>query len=218
MRLIYTRLFLFLPAAVLASGHSISSSNEPRPITGQERVRWVFTSTLGPTSLLGASVGAGLGTWENVPRPYGPHWDGFAKRVGVNVAGSATSHTIEAGLGAAWGEDPRYARAAEGPFKNRLGHVFRMVYMAKDRDGDLRPAYARFAAIPASNFISNTWRSGHDATAGRALSRTAFGFLGRLSGNAFKEFWPDIGGRFFRKNNSADNDLKKAGVRESRAN
>jgi hypothetical protein len=207
-----------MSTSMLSFGQSIvSSSDEAKPITGQERVRWVFQSTLGPTSLLGASIGAGINTWENVPASYGPHWEGFAKRTAINVSGSATSNTIEAGLGAAWGEDPRYSRAAEGPFKSRVWNVVHMTYMAKNRDGELRPAYARFVAIPASNFISNAWRAGDDATVERALSRTAFGFLGRLSGNAFSEFWPDVRGRFFRRNHSADTDLKNAGVRETSA-
>jgi hypothetical protein len=210
-------LLVVLSGASLTFGQtSVSTSDQTTPITPKERVRWVFDSTLGPTSLLGASVRAGISTWENVPDQYGPHWDGFAKRVGINVAGSATSNTMEAGLGAAWGEDPRYSRVG-GPFKNRLTHIFTMVYMAKNRDGELRPAYARFVAIPSSNFLSNTWRTGDDATVNAALSRTAFGFLGRLSGNAFSEFWPDLRGRMFRKH-SADKDLKNAGVRETSSN
>jgi len=99
---------------------------------------------------------------------------------------------MEAGLGSVWGEDPRYVRDGEGPFKSRLGHAMRMTFMARYRDGQLHPAYARFIAIPSTNFLSNTWRVDSDATAQRALSRTAFGFLGRLTGNVFKEFWPDV--------------------------
>ncbi len=195
---IHISLLVGMSTAMLSFGQSVvSSSDETKPITGQERVRWVFQSTLGPMSLLGASTGAGINTWENVPTSYGPHWEGFAKRTAINVSGSATSNTIEAGLGAAWGEDPRYPRAAEGPFKSRVWNVIRMTYMAKNRDGELRPAYARFVAIPSSNFISNAWRSGDDAGVDRALSRTAYGFLGRLTGNAFKEFWPDLGRRGF---------------------
>lgn len=45
-----------------------------------------------------------------------------------------------------------------------------------------------------------------DATVGRAL--------GRLSGNAFSEFWPDVRGSFLKKNRGADADLKNAGVQK----
>jgi hypothetical protein len=213
---IHISLLAGMSTAMLSFGQSVvSSSDETKPITGEERVRWVFQSTLGPTSLLGASMGAGINTWKDIPESYGPHWDGFARRTAINVSGSATSNTIEASLGAAWGEDPRYPRAAEGPYKARDWNVIHMTYMARNRDGQLRPAYARFVAIPASNFISNSWRAGDDASVDAALSRTIFGFLGRLSGNAFSEFWPDVRGRVFRKNRSADTDLKNAGVREA---
>ena len=202
---IHTSLFFFLSGAALAFGqNAVSSSDDPKPLSAKERLNWITTSTLGPTSLLGASFGAGLSTLTDARPSYDRHWDGFGKRVGINVAGSAVSNTMEAGLGAAWGEDPRYARDGVGPFKNRLGHVFKMTYMATNRDGQLRPAYARFIAIPGSNFLSNSWRP-DNATVGAALSRTGFGFLGHFGGNVFNEFWPDFARKVFRK--------RSAGVR-----
>src|SRR6266436_6649732 len=96
LRLIHIGFLIGISTATLSFGQSVSSSDESKPMTPKERVRWVFDSTLGPMSLLGASTGAAIGTWTNVPESYGPHWDGFAKRVGINVSGSATSNTIEA--------------------------------------------------------------------------------------------------------------------------
>jgi len=130
------------------------------------------------------------------------------------VSGSATSNTLEP----AWvqlGPKTRAIHALGKGLSCTGWDVLKMTYMATNRDGELRPAYARFIAIPAFNFISNAWRTGDDPTVGRALSRTAFGFRGRLSGNAFSEFWPDVKGRCFRKNHSADAELKYAGVRDS---
>jgi len=112
--------------------------------------------------------------------------------MGISAANSAVSNTMEASLGAVWGEDPRYYRDGEGPVMSRVGHALKMTFMAMNRDGQLHPAYARFIAIPSTNFLSNTWRTDTDATATRALSRTAFGFLGKFGGNVFKEFWPDF--------------------------
>jgi hypothetical protein len=196
---IHVSLFFFLSGALVALGqNAVSSSDDPKPLSAKERLNWITTSTLGPTSLLGASLGAGLSTLTDARPAYDRHWDGFGKRVGINVSGSAVSNTMEAGLGAAWGEDPRYTRDGEGPFKNRLGHVFKMTYMARNGDGQLRPAYARFIAIPGSNFLSNTWRP-DNATVGAALTRTAFGFLGHFGGNVFAEFWPDFARKVFRK-------------------
>ena len=160
-------------------------------ISTEQRLKWVVSSTVGPASLAGGAVSAGFGTLINLPSEYQTHWSGFGKRYGMRLTGVASSNVVEAGLGAAWGEDPRYTRAAGQPFRSRLGHVVKMTFL----DSNNRPAYARYAAIAGTNFASNAWRADSEATAGRASLRVALGFLGRMSGNAFREFWPDIKAR-----------------------
>ena len=103
-------------------------------------------------------------TAENSPKEYGPHWDGFAKRYGIRLTGVGTSNTIEAGLGSIWGEDPRYVLAEDRGFGHRVGHIVLLTFAARNREGQLRPAYARFIAIPGGNFLSNTWRADSVAT------------------------------------------------------
>ena len=175
-----------------------SSSDARRPITAKERIQWVVKGTLGPESLAAGLFSAGWGTLFNQPKTYGPHWEGFGDRYGMRLSGLAVSNTLEAGLGAAWGEDPRYVRDAGAPFKNRLGHAVKMTFMAEGRDGQLMPAYARFIAIPGSNFASNAWRAPGDDTVNRASIRTGLGFLGRFGSNTFDEFWPDVKQKLFR--------------------
>jgi hypothetical protein len=185
-------------------GASSSSSDARQPITGQQRIQWVIRGTIGPESLTAGLFSAGWGTLFNSPKEYGPNWQGFGERYGMRLTGIATSNAMEAGLGVLWGEDPRYTRDAGAPFKNRLGHAVNMTFMAENRDGSLMPAYARFVAIPGSNFLSNTWRPDSDATVDRAAIRTGLGFLGRLSGNTFDEFWPDVQHKLFHRGRSAD--------------
>lgn len=184
------------------SSNTFSSSADPHPITGKERMKWAAESTLGPRSLAGGLFSAGWGTAFNTPREYGTHWEGFGDRYGMRLTGIATSNVIEAGLGAAWGEDPRYVRDAEGSFGSRIGYVVKMTFMARNREGNLMPAYARFAAISGSNYLSNTWRADSEATASRATVRIGLGLLGRIAGNAFDEFWPDVKQKMFHKGGS----------------
>jgi len=181
-------------------GTKVISAQAPyESITAQQRVQWATIETFGPQSLFVGLWTAGLGTARNHPYQYGPHWDGFAKRYGIRFSGVAASNTIEAGLGAIWGEDPRYVRNALLPFKKRIGNVFWYSLMARNRNGRLMPAYARYIAIPGNNFLSNTWRVGSDATTSAALARTGYGILSVVAGNAWYEFWPDLKGRFFNK-------------------
>jgi len=170
------------------SSDASSSSDARPPITGQQRIQWVVRNTIGN----GVLFSAGLGTLLDVPKVYGTHWEGFGERYGIRLSALAVSNTMEAGLGAIWREDPRYTRDAGAPFKNRIGHAIKMTFMAENRDGSLMPAYARFMAIPASNFLSNSWRADSDASVRHASIRTGLRFLGRLGSNTFQELWPDV--------------------------
>jgi len=162
------------------------------PISGKKRVEWFLIRSAGPESLMAGLFTAGIGTARNKPEEYGPHFYGFAKRYGMRFTGVATSNAMEAGLGAVWGEDPRYFRAEGQSFNRRLRQVVVMTFAARRRDGHLEPAYARYIAIPGNNFLSNTWRADSEATTNAALTRTAWGFVARLADNAYQEFWPSV--------------------------
>jgi hypothetical protein len=185
------------PSAFNAS--SSSSSDQRRAIDARERIQWVLRSTLGPASLAAGLFSAGWGTLNNHPQTYGPHWEGFGDRYGMRLSGLALSNSMEAGMGAIWGEDPRYKRDVGAPFMHRLGHAAEMTFMAQDRNGGVMPAYARFIAIPSSNFISNSWRAPGDDEAGNAAVRIGLGFFGRFGSNTFDEFWPDVKHKVFHR-------------------
>jgi hypothetical protein len=205
--------YKFAPLCLLTAsfGQAINSDHAVpetlssyKPITAEQRIKWFAVNSLGPASLTGGLFSAGFGTLVNRPREYGPHWEGFGDRYGMRLTGVVTSNTMEASLGALWGEDPRYPRDSGQSFSNRIGHVVKWTFVARDRNGGTMPAYARYVATAGNNFLSNTWRESSEADPQHALERTALGFLARLSGNAFKEFWPDVkNGLFHRKSASA---------------
>jgi hypothetical protein len=184
-------IFVFSLAACGALAQNTGATPDV-PITGDERVKWAFMNTIGPASLVDGLFSAGWGTLVDEPHEYGTHWDGFGKRYGMRLSGVATSNVMEAGLGAIWGEDPRYHRAQGESFNGRIVHVVKMTFLAENSAGEIVPAYARYAGIAGSNFLSNTWRADSEANRDHAVTRIALGFLGRLTGNAFEEFWPDL--------------------------
>jgi hypothetical protein len=171
------------------------------PITPRQRLRWVITETTDPSHSIGGIFTAAYGTAVDRPVEYGPHWDGFAERYGMRTAGVATSNTMEASLGMIWGEDPRYFSARGRPFRERVRSVMRQTFVARRRDGEFAPAYARFMGISGSNFLSNTWRADSEADTEHALIRTGEGFLGRMAANTFEEFWPSVKDRLLQHGN-----------------
>jgi len=192
-------ILLILTACMAAAQHtesdlqdSIPDSPSSSAITAEERVAWIVKGTLGPRSLATGIFTAGIQTAQNRPREYGPHWEGFGKRYGIRLTGVATERVMEASLGALWGEDPRYFPAEDRALQIRMKNIVLMTVATRRADGNFAPAYARFIAMPGSNFLSNTWRADSTANSRDALGRTLLGFVGKLAGNAFAEFWPDV--------------------------
>jgi len=191
---------------IFSSLISIAQTNSVTPdspgytaMTGKERITWFAKSTVGPQSLAAGLFTAALGTAANAPKEYGPHWEGYGKRYGIRLSGVSTSNAMEAGFGAMWGEDPKYYPTTGLSIKGRIGNVMKTTFTAPRPDGHYTPAYARFIAIPGSNFLSNTWRADSEADAQHAGLRTLYGFLGHMGGNAFQEFWPDVQKLIFHK-------------------
>lgn len=204
--------WLLLPAALLAQSFALSQTarqNSPfsfglptsavpaqpadyRAITSKQRLQWFLTATVGPKSLVGGVFAAGLGTATDLPSEYGPHWEGFGKRFGMRLTGISTGNAIDATLGAAWGEDPRYFVANDSRFGARLKNVVDLTFRAYGPDGMRHLAYARYIGTCGNNFLSNNWRAPSEADWQHALFRTAEGFGSRALSNTFKEFVPPI--------------------------
>ena len=174
------------------------TENAPyRPVTARQRLRWFLSNPLMPSHLAGGVITSALGTATDRPKEYGPGWPGFADRFGMRLTGIVTSNAIEASAGAIWGEDPRYFRTPEAPFKSRVKSVIQQTFEARRRSGDFAPAYARYLAYSGNNFLSNEWRVSSEANVHDALLRTGEAFLGRLVADTFAEFGPDLKQRIF---------------------
>jgi len=176
---------------------AVVTTEEPAPITGIGRLEWAVQSTIGPASLWTGVISSTWGTVFNKPREYGESFDGFAKRYGLRLSGVGTSNVMEAGLGAFWGEDPRYHRAEEESTGGRFKHAIKMTVMANRADGSIAPAYARFVAIAGGNALSDTWRPDSEKTVGNTILRIGEGFGGRLLANVWDEFWPSMKNHMF---------------------
>lgn len=172
-----------------------------RPITATQTLRWFITSTIGPAHLAGIAFVSACGTAVNRPLEYRPHWDGFANRFGMGMAGSGRSNAMEAGVGLILHEDSLYFRVPRRAFKSRVATVTTLTFLARNESGRSEPAYARYLGIVGGNFLSNSWRVHSEANAQAARVRASEGFAGRMAANAFQEFGPDIKRHVFRNHN-----------------
>jgi len=174
------------------AGTAASAGVQYVPPTGGDRLRWVIDSTVGPRAVGATLLSATWFTGWNSPHEWGHDWRGFGIRLANRPLMVGLSNTLEATTGALWGEDPRYPRSPVRKPAERVRHVFRNVLLTRRRDGRLRFGYARLIAIAGTNSIAHAWLPPSADTWSSTVKRVGYGYLARLAGNAFQEFWPEI--------------------------
>ncbi|HJZ74092.1 MAG TPA: hypothetical protein VKE51_20270 [Vicinamibacterales bacterium] len=161
------------------------------PINSSQRLGWIVEGSVGPRSL---SVGVLSSAWQtawNTPEEWNRTWSGMGKRYAARVADVTISNALEAGLGAIWGEEPRYIPSQRRGFGPRARYAAKTVFLAPRRDGHLAPAWGRYVGNTLNNVIENEWLPPSVTTPRATIVRSVNGFLGRLIGNLYEEFWPD---------------------------
>jgi hypothetical protein len=163
------------------------------PITASQRVEWITDGTIGLRSVLIVGVmSASFQTGVNTPSEWERSWSGFGERFLQREADVALSNSLEAGVGALWGEEPRYIRAGRGTIGDRARYAIKTAFLAQHVDGTLHPAWGRYVGNTVNNVIENAWLPPSATTPGQTVLRSVFGMLTRIGGNAFEEFWPDV--------------------------
>jgi len=191
---------LMLPAFAAAQPAAKPEARADEPMTAAERVDWIVDGTIGLKSLtVVGPMGAAWQTAWNTPSEWGQGWSGFGKRYAQRLADVAISNSIEAGLGAIWGERANYIPSHKQGAKPRLGYALKTVFLAYRPDGHLAPAWGRYAGNTVNNLIENTWLPPSVTTWQQTTWRSASGFATRALGNVWEEFWPDVSKRLFHR-------------------
>ncbi len=165
---------------------SPSSTNYVRPDAKARRARFVKGLVgLGVWARMAAS--AGWGTSRNSPREWGPHWDGFGKRLASNFGKRAVSGTVRYSLDETFKLDSKFYRTKKKGIGNKVVNALVSVFTARRPDGSRTVGVPRLVGTYASNVIASelwypsryTWKDG---------LRSGTMSLGvKFLGNLFKE-------------------------------
>src|SRR5437868_4070697 len=86
----------FQPSEPSADDASAGTATQPyEPMSLKQRFRWAAKTAVSPRRMTSYMITSAIGTAENSPKEYGPHWDGLGKRFGLRVSTGATSLLVE---------------------------------------------------------------------------------------------------------------------------
>ena len=195
-------------AAAICCGQSNSSAQPPepaglaeqpaRPVTGiapltmGERAKYALNRSFSPTTLGAAVFTSGFQTWRGNPEAWGQDWEGYIQRFGMRMGRSVLASSIEFGVGAALGTDPRYRRLGKGSVGTRMKYAVGASFYHHDVRGGRVPAISRFAGIAGANIISNYWMPDPDNKKIDVVRRCGQQVGWHVGWTVLKEFLPDI--------------------------
>jgi len=116
------------------------------PSSGEMNRYWFF-NTFGPKALVGGAFTASWNTWvTDSPDEWHQDASGWSKRFGTSLVDNAINTSSLVLLSRAMNQDPRYYRCDCSGLWPRSRHAIEMVYMARNRSGNLTFSPARVIA------------------------------------------------------------------------
>lgn len=177
---------------VIPAFNSEDDINAPALSSGQ-KFHLFSRTVLDPYNLVMPAINAAILKASGSSSGYGGGFGGFAKRYGSSVADSMSGNFFRLyAFPSLLHEDPRYFRAGKGGIGARTGHVFAATVWTRKDDKAFRFNWSKLLGSCASAGLSNAYYPAENRGTKLVLSRIGLSYLGEVSMNALKEFWPDI--------------------------
>ncbi len=184
----------------LVPSFNVSYRSDAVSLTGLQKIRVAFRSSVDPVTFALAFVVAGYHEAANDVN-FGWGIKGYGQRAGAAYLDTFDSEMIGNGiLPALLHQDPRYFRLGHGSKTHRLFYAVSTAVICKhDKTGKWEPNYSNVLGNIASGAISNLYypdsNSGFGLTITNGMIVTAEGAFGSI----FQEFWPDVSRKLFHK-------------------
>jgi hypothetical protein len=174
--------------------------DEPiRPLSLKHKFYLFSYRTVEPSAWGKSLFTAGIAQWGDSPPEWGQGMEGFGKRYGHRVLNRAVENAIGFGVAVALREDGRYYRRPRGTVVQRIGNALSQTVTTRTTEGNLTFPGWRLAGNFGAQFVSNAWRPESQRGAGDTMLRGTISISYDAAANVFKEFWPDIRRKLFRR-------------------
>jgi len=164
----------------------------PTPLTSRGKFYFYLRSTYGPRSLASTVATSAIKQARDAVPEWGQGMEGYGKRYASSFGQKAIKQFIHFGVGALWGEDPRYhASARTGAFQ-RAFYAAGQTFVSHRDLGGTRFAYSRFIGAVGGVCISRQWYPESHRSTDQYIAAAAASIGLDIAKNIFNEFWPDI--------------------------
>jgi hypothetical protein len=170
------------------------------PLSTKDKLLFPVHEELRPLSWFGTFFSSG---WEHLrdtdPR-YGVDSGAYGRRLGAAAIRDLSMRTFSDGvLPAVLHEDPRYYRMASGKIVHRGLYAASRVFVSQRDSGSSSFNTSVVMGHGMASALTMAYYPDKSAHTSVIFETWAFSLLGEAGGNLWSEFWPDTGGRLFRR-------------------
>jgi hypothetical protein len=169
---------------------AVDPSAHVEPLDLHGKFNYYLKATYAPEPLARISLTTGLrhamgrGDWSG-----GMH--GYSERLTSRYGEHILRRTIQFGIGAARGEDPRFRASGREGFWPRTKFVLSRTVLVDMDNGGTSIAAGKLVGVFGANAISATWHPAHPSALRNGAEGAAFSLGGDVAGRMLREFWPD---------------------------
>jgi hypothetical protein len=178
----------------------VDDSSLARPLTVKEKWHLYYRQTVNPYRFISTGVSAGIGQARDTFPDYGQGMEGYGKRYGAGIADRTLGSFFGSFLlPSLFHDDPRYFRMRSGSVFRRGIYAASRVLITRHDDGSRCANYPRIMGAFIGTGLGNLYYPESERGAGTTFVRGAGVLESAAVGFVFKEFWPDIRDKIFKK-------------------
>jgi hypothetical protein len=202
--MVFNRFFFLLFGAVSFCPSTLNAqaplaTDQYAPLSVREKARVFGHRVVAPTSLAKSAFTSGIDQWRDSPPEWGQGMAGYGRRYGSKTGTRAAENGIGFLTAAALHQDPRYFRSVETGVWRRTRYALERTVVTRSDNGRETIAIWNITAHYGAQFVSNIWRPDRVTPVPDTLARGSISMGYAAASNLFKEFWPDIRQRIFRR-------------------
>ena len=164
-----------------------------KQLSGWDKCKLAANTSVALATIGGAVLGSAIGQWRNAPRGYGQEAGGYGKRLGADLARSASYNAFGPCLIAAVvHEDPRFFVRNQISFGQSLGYAAVRLVMTRSDAGKQVVNYSGLVGTLAAEALASTYYPAGSRGVSSIFIRYSFDMASRYGGHLLRQYLPRI--------------------------
>ncbi len=168
-------------------------ATSPGPLSSFEKFELAANESISPSTIVHASLVAGIGQARDVPAAYGQGAEGFANRFGADMGRNASNAFFgDFVFASLFKQDPRFFPQSNPSLWGSIKYAARRVVIVRTDAGNSTFNSSGILGLVAGESLANAYLPVSQQGVGQTAQRVGTDIAFQFAGNIFKNYWPKL--------------------------